>query len=60
MAKKCIPGVVCFESITPFLIGFAVLVMSFVFFKNYTISPISPNHDSDKIVIVNNPTPQNR
>ena len=43
----------CLQSITPFLIVIILLVMIWMFFKNYTISPIS--HDSDKIVIVNNP-----
>ena len=64
MAKKCIPGVICLETITIFFIFFLILVI-LCFYFNYNSAlnsrffpPSSTSQtlatNSDKIVIVNN------
>ena len=64
MAKKCIPGVICLESITILIIFFVILVI-LCFLFNYNSKsqnqqsasnyPGSQTTNNEKIVIVNNP-----
>lgn len=56
MAKKCIPGLICLETMTIFIILVVILVI-LCFVLHYKAPPANaPASNDEKIVIVNNPS----
>ena len=57
MAKKCIPGVICIENMTLFiLVLIAGLVVYMIYSQNKTTTRSNSNSEPQKIVVIQQPT----
>ena len=53
MAKKCIPGVMCIENMTLFVVIFTLIVFMYAYF----VHVIKPSDNNTKIVVISQPMP---
>lgn len=55
MGKKCIPGVICIENMTLFLLFIVILLLVYFYYIHW----YKKNNNDSKIIIVNSSTPTN-
>ena len=52
MAKKCLPGVICIENMTLFLLVFIAVVLVYIFHKNVVEKPATSEKPGPTIVVL--------
>ena len=52
MAKKCLPGVICIENMTLFLLVFIAVVLVYIFHKNVVEKPVTSEKPGPTIVVL--------
>lgn len=52
MGKKCIPGIICIENMTLFLLILIILLFIYIFYNQYRVQS-NTNDKNEKIVLVN-------
>lgn len=58
MAKKCIPGVICIENMTLFLLVVAIIMIVYLYYVHF-VKMSGSNDAANKIVIIQQPAPIN-
>ena len=58
MAKKCIPGVICIENMTLFLLVVAIIMIVYLYYVHF-VKMSGSNDSTNKIVIIQQPAPIN-
>lgn len=53
MGKKCIPGLICIENMTLFLLILVILLFIYIWYNQYRIHQTTANNTGEKIVLVN-------
>ena len=53
MGKKCVPGLICIENMTLFLLILVILLFIYVWYNQYRIHQKTPNSTGDKVILVN-------
>ena len=53
MGKKCVPGLVCIENMTLFLLILIILLFIYIWHSQYRVHQGTLDNTSDKIVLVN-------
>ena len=53
MGKKCIPGLICIENMTLFLLILIILLFIYIWHNQYRVHQATQDNSSEKIVLVN-------
>lgn len=53
MGKKCVPGLICIENMTLFVLILVILLFIYVWYNQYRIHQKTANNTGEKIVLVN-------
>ena len=53
MGKKCVPGLICIENMTLFLLILVILLFIYVWYNQYRIHQKTPNSTGEKVILVN-------
>ena len=53
MGKKCIPGLICIENMTLFVLILVILLFIYVWYNQYRIHQKTPNGTGEKVILVN-------
>ena len=53
MGKKCVPGLICIENMTFFLLILVILLFIYIWYNQYRIHQKTANNTGEKIVLVN-------
>ena len=53
MGKKCIPGLICIENMTLFVLILVILLFIYVWYNQYRIHQKTPNSTGEKVILVN-------
>ena len=53
MGKKCVPGLICIENMTLFVLILVILLFIYVWYNQYRIHQKTPNSTGEKVILVN-------
>ena len=53
MGKKCVPGLICIENMTLFLLILIILLFIYIWYNQYRIHQKTSNNTGEKVVFVN-------
>ena len=53
MGKKCVPGLICIENMTFFLLILVILLFIYIWYNQYRIHQGTRDNSSEKVVLVN-------
>jgi hypothetical protein len=53
MGKKCVPGLICIENMTFFLLILVILLFIYIWYNQYRIHQKTSNNTGEKVVLVN-------
>tara|TARA_B110000285_G_scaffold78069_1_gene89934 strand:+ start:8569 stop:9180 length:612 start_codon:yes stop_codon:yes gene_type:complete len=53
MGKKCVPGLICIENMTFFLLILVILLFIYIWYNQYRIHQKTSNNTGEKVVFVN-------
>jgi hypothetical protein len=53
MGKKCVPGLICIENMTLFLLVLIILLFIYIWYNQYRIHQGTRDNSSEKVVLVN-------
>lgn len=53
MGKKCVPGLICIENMTLFLLILIILLFIYIWYNQYRVHQGTRENSSDKVVLVN-------
>ena len=53
MGKKCVPGLICIENMTLFLLIMVILLFIYIWYNQYRIHQKTPNSTGEKVILVN-------
>ena len=53
MGKKCVPGLICIENMTLFVLIMVILLFIYIWYNQYRIHQKTPNSIGEKVILVN-------